>query len=80
MVILKAVEQFKKSIIEDGEEQFTDKHIFEDCCFVVRAIAKVYCIVIDKETGEQVKDANIQFALLAVDDSDKMDFVKMEEE
>jgi len=79
-VIIESAKTFKKNVIEEGETTFTDTHVFEDCCFVVRAVACVSYIVIDKETGKQIKDQYIGFALQAVDDSDLMNFVEMEED
>jgi len=79
-VISEREKSFKKSVIGDGEESWTETHVFEDCYYVVRATAKVYYIVIDKEKEEQVKDQNINFRLRAVGDIDEMDFVRNEEE
>ena len=79
-VIIEGVKTFKKNVIEEGETSFTDTHVFDNCCIVVRAVAHVSYIVIDKETGKQIKDHHIGFALQAVDDSDEMSFVEMEED
>ena len=73
--VLHAIKNFMRDV--DGvnsEKSFTDTHVFSDCCYIVKAEATVFFRVIDKETGQEVKDANVQFGLVAAHDSGLMTF------
>lgn len=78
--ILKGAKNLRKEPIGDGESRFTDTHIFTDCCYIVKAVAQVHYIVIDVETGELVKNADIRFALQAANDVDEMHFEEFTDE
>ena len=65
--------------ILDGQRQWTDDVVFENCSHIVKATAEVHFVVIDKDTNEVLKDYHqIQFALVAADDSDMMDLKEAE--
>ena len=78
--ILEAIKLFSKDTIEHGHRMFTDTFVFEDECIIVKAVADVHCIVIDKDTGKDYGTCDVIFGLSCINQSEEVDFVGYKED